>query len=738
MRSGYSRESVIKFQERRPYLIVAAWLLSAIAAFPFAAGLDNQLDATAHLTGSESARVEEALQQRFKSPFTKIALLRVAAAPSARTAEGGQFLKQVTEAIRVTPGVQGVMSYLDREDSLYLGEDGSSIVIVGLSTAKGSAEPLMENLRKATETVRLQTVARYPDLSFGWTGEAAVNADMRRLGGHETRVAELRVLPITLMLLLVAFRSLIAAILPVICGGLTIVVSLGAIAFVNRVLPASIIVVSIVSMVGLGLSIDYALLIVSRYRDALREGLLRSAAVIEAAQHGGRTVLVSGSAVAIGFGALLLVPVSEVRSIGIGGLLVTTVAVLVALTLLPVLLGWLGPLIEVGRLRLAPNLSASLSWRRWATWVGHHPVGVLLVGGVPLLLLAMQAVNLHTDLPRGRWLPDSADSVRVLHEINSVARGNFGQIIQVVLELPPGVTVQDEAGWRTEARLVRYFARDSRIQHVWAVTNLNVTPLGGPEILRRIPESVRSSLVTSDGTAVLLELLPRSEVTATDAAQLVRDIRALNPQTLTGLSGSKLELGGVPAFNTDYEDAIRGSMAKIVGSVIFATLLVLSLAFRSVLIPLKAVALNLLSVAAAFGAVTVVFQSNFGSRLVGLPRPLDGGFPLLPVLVFCIVFGLSMDYEVFIVARIADGRRAGLSDAAALVEGLAGTGRVVTLAAAIMVAIFGGFVFGDFVLVKALGFALGAAVLFDATLIRVGLGPALIHLAGRWNWWPGR
>jgi len=249
---------------------------------------------------------------------------------------------------------------------------------------------------------------------------------------------------------------------------------------------------------------------------------------------------------------------------------------------------------------------------------------------------------------------------------------------------------------------------------------------------------VRRSLVSADGKAALVELLPRQTLAATDAARLVRDIRAANPQVLTGLAGARLEVGGVPGFNADYEDAIRNTMGTLVMSVICATLIVLSLAFRSVLIPIKAVALNLLSVAAAFGAVAVVFQQGLGSRLVGLPRPMDGGFPILPVLVFCIVFGLSMDYEVFIVARIADGRRSGLTEGEALMEGLAGTGRVITFAAAIMVTIFGGFVFGDFVLIKILGFALGVAVFLDATVIRLAVGPALVRLAGRWNWWPGR
>jgi RND superfamily putative drug exporter len=721
----------------RSRLIVAGWVLVALAALPFAVRVNEELDASTLLEGSESARVATALQQRFNSPFTQIALLRVAGAPAPQAPAGQALLKRVIDTVERTPGVQGVMSYLDHEDSLFVGQDGSPIIIVGLSTTKGSGDAVMFNLRTVTDGLLAELKGRYPDLAFGWTGEAAVNADMRHTSAAETRAAELRVLPLTLLLLLIAFRSLISAVVPLLCGALTILVSLGIISAVNRLWPASIIVVSIISMVGLGLSIDYALLIVSRFRDGLGQGLSRTDAVLEATKHGGRTVIVSGSAVAIGFAAMLLVRVSEVRSIGLGGLLVTSVAVLVSTTLVPIVLEWIGPWIDTGHFGFKRKPDSGRNWRRWAKWVLRHPSAVLCVAGIPLLFLAAQAAYLRIDLPRGRWLPESAGSVRVLHEIDAAARGNFGQIIQVILELPPGTTIQDESGWRAESRLVRFFARDARIQHVWAVTTLSTAPLAGPEILRRVPDSVRRSMVSGDGRAVVVELLPRRGLAATDAAILVRDIRAANPQDLTGLKGTRLEVGGVPAFNVDYEDAIKGTMPILVLSVVCATLLVLSLAFRSILIPIKAVALNLLSVAAAFGAVAVVFQQGIGSRLVGLHRAMDGGFPILPVLVFCIVFGLSMDYEVFIVARIADGRRAGLTDAEALVEGLAGTGRVITFAASIMVMIFGGFVFGDFILIKILGFALGVAVFLDATVIRLAVGPALIRLAGRWNWWPG-
>jgi len=718
------------------------------------------LDPAVRLHGSESERVDTELRERFKSPFTSIALLHVESGVDARTADGQAVLKRVTEAVRTASGVQGVMSYLDNADSMYLGKDGSPIIVVGLSTTDGGGTSaaatlaarlsVMHDLRRTTDALRSELEPGHPHIGFGWTGETVVYADMRRVSSEETRNAELRVLPLTLVLLLIAFRSLLAALLPMLCGGLTIWISLGAVAALNRLWPSSLIVVSIISMVGLGLSIDYALLVVSHYRDGLEQGLTPTEAVAQAARHAGRTVALSGSAVAIGFAAMLMVPVSEVASVGLGGLLVTTVAVLVASTLLPVLLAWAAPWLDAGARRAGRkavtgdelvttgDAVTGRRWRRWARWVARHPVAVLCGAGLPLVLLAAQATHLRIDLPRGRWLPDSAASISVLHGIDAVARGNFGQIIPVVLELPPGTTLHDEAGWRAESRLVRHFARDPRIQHVWAVTTLNPVPLGGPEILGRLPDSVRRSFVSADDRAGLIELLPRTTVTAADATGLVRDIRAAKAEAITGLAGTRLDVGGAPGFNVDYENAIRGALGPLVVSVVGATLLVLALAFRSILIPVKAVVLNLLSVAAAFGAVALVFQDGYGSRLVGLPGAMAGGFPIVPVLVFCIVFGLSMDYEVFIVARIAQGRRAGLSDADALVEGLARTGRVITFAALIMVMIFGGFILGDFIVIKILGFALSTAVLLDATVVRLALGPALIQLAGRWNWWPGR
>ena len=717
--------------------IITLWFIVWVAALPLANKANETLDSTARLESSDSAGIVRILREQFNSPFAELALLRMSGMPSPVTRDGRALLDQVSQSVEATRGVAGVLSYLESEDTTFVGRDGSALLVVGLDTRQGSADSLIPRLRGATAALQVRLRERYPTIVFRWTGEAAVNADIRRESSEETRAAEFRVFPLTLLLLFIAFRSVLCATLPLLCAALTMPIVLALAVMVSRVYPLSVILVSVVSMVGLGLSIDYALLIISRYREALTAGLPRMEALSHAAERGGHTVLVSGSAVAIGFAAMLLVPVNEVQSIGIGGLLVTMISVLVATTVLPLMLSWLGPWIDTGPGR---REQGTLRWRRWSLWIGRHPLLVLIVGGLPLLMLASQAVRLRADLPRGTWLPSNVESVRVLNDLESIGHSNFAQTIRLIVELPPGLTLKQDAGWRAISRLVAQYEKEPRVEHVWAVTTLNGDEFGanGPEILNTLPEPVRRSLVSVEARAALVELLPREGMAPAEVTEFVRQIRATDPQTMTGVSGARFIVGGVPAFGADYEDAVAGNLPRVVLSVVAATLVVLALAFRSALIPLKAVLLNLLSVSGAIGAAVLVFQDGYGSSLLGLAHPLKGGFPILPVLVFGAVFGLSMDYEVFLVARIVDGHRAGLTDGAALAEGLASTGRVITLAAAVMVAVFGGFVLGDFVLVKILGFALGIAVLIDASVVRLALGPALICLAGRFNWWPGR
>jgi len=243
--------------------------------------------------------------------------------------------------------------------------------------------------------------------------------------------------------------------------------------------------------------------------------------------------------------------------------------------------------------------------------------------------------------------------------------------------------------------------------------------------------------VSRDHKAAVIEVVPKESATPAQLTDFIHDLRATDPVQLTGLKGATIRIGGLPAQNTDYQDAIAGHASWVVGLVVGGTFFALLIGFRSVLIPIKAILLNLISVGAAFGATVLVFQDGHLAWLVGLAAPVDALFPAVPVIVFCLVFGLSMDYEVFLVARVAEANRSGANVNDALAEGVARTGGVITSAAAVMIVVFASFTLGDFLLIKVLGFALAVAVLIDATVVRLGIGPAVLRLAGKWNWWPG-
>ncbi len=353
-----------------------------------------------------------------------------------------------------------------------------------------------------------------------------------------------------------------------------------------------------------------------------------------------------------------------------------------------------------------------------------------------MFALAWQARRLSTELPRGNWLPPAMESARGVQDLQHMGRSAVIQAIRIIVELPDGVPPLGEKAWTAVRRLGDSLAAEPGVAAVRSLPSLSGYAWSA-NAMSLIPAEARRAFISQDGRMTTLGIVPRENVEPWALTRLVQRLRSADAARLTGLPGARLLVGGLPAFNADYEEAVAGRFPGVIVLVVVGTLLALAVGFRSVLIPIKAVALNLLSVAAAFGALVIVFQGGHGARWLGVPGAMHAVFPIVPVLVFCTVFGLSMDYEVFLVARIGEARRRGLSDAEALGEGLARTGGVITSAAAIMIVVFAAFALGDFVLMKMLGFALAVAVFLDATLVRLAIGPALLCLAGKWNWWPG-
>jgi len=724
----------------RRFWLAGIVLAAVLVLLPFSFHAERHLETATRIEGSEAGKIPQELATRFRSPFVDRVVLVIQGLPPADSEEGEQALGIIEKKLQEEPGVSGVISHLDFRDPIFLGKGGGTFILVGLASTEGPVESLVPKLHELENSLQDQLRGRYPAVKLELTGETPLNFDIRKASADDVRRAETLVIPATLALLLVAFGSLVAALIPLATGQLAIAAALAIAGFLALRWHLSILVQNLATMLGLGLGIDYALLMVSRFREAIAIEPNGLKASVIAARQAGHTLLISASTVAIGFLALLTVPISEVRSIGVAGFLVAGMSVLLANTLVPALLAALGQRINAGRLPFTASLDGDRAartgerWRRWGKVIVAHPWLAILVAGVPLLLLASQAARLDTNVPKGDWLPSAAESVRALHTLEHMDRVGIVYSLRVILELPADSIAQTDAGWNALDRLSKRIASDPRADRVLSITTIAQSDRSN---LGSISRETYRSFLSRDGRAALIEILPATSVSLNDQVAWVRELRKTGAEALTGVPGATLRIGGIPALTADYQTIVRERFASVMALVVGGTLLALVGGFRSLFVAVKAIALNLLSVAASFGALVLVFQDGHGIRLFGVPEGTLSIFPIVPIVAFAIVFGLSMDYEVFLVARVLESRRSGMSELEAIPEGLARTAGLITSAAAIMIVVFAAFTFGNFLVVKMLGFTLAVAVLIDATLVRIVIGPALLRLAGDWNWWPG-
>jgi RND superfamily putative drug exporter len=724
----------------RRFWMVGVVLAAVLALLPFSFHAERHLETATRIEGSEAESVAQELATGFRSPFVDRVVLVIQGLPPADSEKGAQALATIEESLKEEPGVSGVVSRLDFRDPIFLGKGGGTFVLVGLSPTEGPVESLVPKLHERANALQNQLQGRYPAVKLELTGQTPLNFDIRKASADDVAHAETLAIPATLALLLLAFGSLVAAVIPIAIGQLAIATALAIAGFLALRWHLSILVQNLATMLGLGLGIDYALLMVSRFREAIAAEQDGFKASVIAARQAGRTLLISASTVAIGFLTLLTVPISEVRSIGVAGFLVAGSSVLLANTLVPALLAALGPRINAGRLPLIASWDAHRAaragdrWRRWGKVIVAHPWLAIFLAGAPLVLLASQAARLDTNVPRGDWLPGAAESVRALHTLEQMDRAGIVYSLRAILELPTDSIAQTDSGWNALDRFTKRLASDPRSYRVISITTMaesNRSALGS------LSRETRRTFLSRDGQAALIEVLPAASVSLNDQVHWVRELRKAGAAELTGIPGATLRIGGIPALTADYQTIVRERFASVMALVVGGTLVALLGGFRSLFAAVKAIALNLLSVAASFGALVLVFQDGHGSSFLGVREATGSIFPIVPIVAFAIVFGLSMDYEVFLVARVLEARRSGLSEVEAIPEGLARTAGLITSAAEIMIVVFAAFTFGNFLVVKMLGFTLAVAVFIDATLVRIVIGPALLRVAGDWNWWPG-
>src|SRR5580693_2142902 len=375
---SHNAHEIMNHMHLRHFWLAGIVLAAVLALLPFSFHAERHLETATRVEGSEAEIVASELASRFHSPFVDRVVLVIQGLPAADSDAGAQALTTIVEGLKQEPGVSGVVSYLDLRDKIFLGKGGSTFVLVGLAPTEGSVESLVPKLHDLANSFQNRLRGRYPAVKLELTGQTPLNFDIRKASADDVRRGETLVVPATLILLLVAFGSLVAGVIPLAVGQLAIATTMAIAGFLALHWHLSILIQNLATMLGLGLGIDYALLMVSRFREAISAGLNGLQASVIAARQAGQTLLISASTVAIGFLALLTVPISEIRSIGIAGFLVAGMSLLLTTTLVPAVLALLGSRINAGRLPFTAKLDADRAartgnrWRKWGRVIVAH------------------------------------------------------------------------------------------------------------------------------------------------------------------------------------------------------------------------------------------------------------------------------------------------------------------------------------------------------------------------------
>jgi putative drug exporter of the RND superfamily len=559
--------------------------------------------------------------------------------------------------------------------------------------------------------------------------------------------SELISLPLAALALLFVFGSVVASAVPLAVGGAAVVVALAGIFLIASVTPMSIFVLNLATLLGLGLGVDYSLLMTSRFREEMAARSWKKEAVEDAVgatvRTAGRAVFFSGLTVLLGLLGLVLFEFMILRSVGIAGAIVVALSVVGAMTLLPAILAIVG--IHIDRLRVrrvTARPAAEGFWSRLAWWVMARPIAVLVPTLLVLLVLGTPFLHVRFNAPDARILPESVPSRQSFDRLTEqFGPGPFAPIVLAIRTPGPATDTGNLAALLDYSRRL---AADDRIERVDSLVDVDPRLTleqyellygagGGPP--DRVVAEVLSATTEGDLTAftITTPYAPNDEAGRQLVRELRSDVGALNPPV-----GMTVLVGGGAA---DVEDVVTGIGAEFPRSALFifvTTYLVLLLLLRSLVLPLKALAMNTLSIVASFGALVWIFQDGNLSALFGT-RPLGFVETTQPVILFCVLFGLSMDYEVFLLSRMRESWEQTRDNPTAVAHGLERSGRIVSSAALIVIVVAGSFAFADIVLIKALGVGIALAVALDATVVRALLVPATMRLLGRWNWWlPGR
>jgi putative drug exporter of the RND superfamily len=685
--------------------ILAVWLLILLAGGVATAKIAPLLSNTFTVPGTDSERARTILQERFgdRSDGEFLIIFQV------RNGTAGVRLKlerSIRQAAQAVPSGQATALRDARNGVVY----GSILTRLNLAKAKGHTDDIRRALRAP------------PGVEAYVSGQPAIQRDLDPVFSRDLARGESIALPIALAVLLAVFGLSLAATIPFLFAAATITGTLGIVFIVAHHMTMATYVTNLVQLIGLGIAIDYSLLIVYRFREELERGGTKDAAIVRTMETAGRAVLFSGATVAIGLALLLFMPLPFIRSIGVGGFLIPLVSIVAAATLQPALLSVYGRR-GTKRVHVAewlrgkglplphfagPDVEHGF-WARLARAIMQRPVAFFAIGACALVLAAIPVFALELTPGSAQGIPQSPSSVRGLNVLREAVGPGALSPTQIVIDgaQKPGVRPALE-------RLRAALEADPEVAFVQTGT--------GPRF------------VDPSGRYEQMIVAGKHEYGDAPSQSFVHRLRGELIPAAGFPAAARVYAGGGPPQGVDFLTRSYDTFPWLVLAVLVLTYLLLMRAFRSVVLPLKAVLLNLLSVAASYGMLVVFFKWGLGNTLFGLYQfPQVEGW--IPIFLFAMLFGLSMDYEVFLVSRMRETWDEEHDNVRAVSYGLERTGMIITAAAIIMVAAFSGFVAGSIVGLQQFGLGLAVAILVDATIVRALLVPAMMAIFGRWNWW---
>jgi RND superfamily putative drug exporter len=712
-------ERLGRFTVRRRRWILGAAFVGVVLAGVFGANV------AAHLSSggfddpsSESSRATATLQRVFHTGSPNLVLLVTAKGGSVDETAVADEGRDLTARLAAEAGVADVVSYWSLGNAPSLAStDGSQAMILARIT--GSDDAVRDRVKQlaAPYTIDDRT------LTVGVGGRAQVFNQVGSQVESDLQKAERISIPITLLLLIVVFGSVVAAGLPLTIGVAAILGTFLVLEILAAITQVSIFALNLTTAMGLGLAIDYSLFILSRFREEIRAGAAPHDAVVRSVATAGRTVVFSAITVAISLGALVIFPLPFLRSFAFAGIAVVALAAVSAVVVLPAVIASLGRRVDMWTLwRRHAAEPGQGPWHRLASFVMRYPAPIAVGVVMFLLLLGVPFLRVNFGLPDDRVLPVTASS----RQVQDAIRTNFASDeLNAMPIVATGASPTHDAG-----AIAAYAEAVSRVSGVARVDAATGTYVAGAQVTPPGPQSARFAVARNGGDATWLAVVPSAEPYSDAGGAMVREIRALSPPFVAQVGGSAAQL-------VDSKSAIFARVpfaALLIGLVTFVVLFLMT---GSVVVPAKAVALNLLSLTATFGAMVFVFQEGHLSGLLGF-TPTGMIDTTTPILMFCIAFGLSMDYEVFLLSRIKEEYDRTGDNAGAVALGLERTGRIVTAAAGLLAVVFIAFATSQIAFIKLLGVGLALAVLMDATLIRGLLVPAFMGLMGDRNWWAPR